>query len=44
MVNLKDPQANPEPVHVPMSLGEFIAGWTLTPEQTAQLRRLAAVF
>ena len=34
----------PQSVPVPTSLGEFIAGWTLSPEQTAQLRRLAAVF
>ena len=30
MVNVKDPTANPEPVPVPTSLDEFIAGWTLT--------------
>ena len=29
MVNAKDPTANPEPVPVPASLDEFIAGWTL---------------
>jgi hypothetical protein len=44
MANPKNPKANPEPVPVPTSLGDFIAGWTLSPEQTAQLRRLAAVF
>jgi hypothetical protein len=30
MVNVKDPTANPEPVPVPTSLEEFIAGWTST--------------
>ena len=30
MVNSKDLTANPEPVPVPTSLDEFIAGWTLT--------------
>lgn len=34
----------PKPVPVPTSLGEFIAGWILSPEPTAQLRRLAPVF
>jgi hypothetical protein len=29
MVNVKDRSANPEPVPVPTSLDEFIAGWTL---------------
>lgn len=44
MANAKDLTANPEPTPVPTSLGEFIAGWPLTPEQTAQLRGWAAVF
>ena len=44
MFNPKNPTANPDPVPVPTSLDEFIAGWTLSPEQTAQLRQLAAVF
>lgn len=30
MVHAKDSTANPEPVPVPTSLDEFIAGWTLT--------------
>ena len=30
MANPKDPAANPEPVPVPTSLDEFIAGWTTT--------------
>ena len=34
----------PESVPVPTSLGEFIAGWTLSSEQTTRLRQLAAVF
>jgi hypothetical protein len=34
----------PQSVPVPTSLEEFIAGWTLSPDQTAQLRRLAPVF
>jgi hypothetical protein len=28
MANAKDPTANPEPVAVPTSLDEFVAGWT----------------
>jgi hypothetical protein len=34
----------PQSVPIPTSLAEFIAGWTLSPEQTAQLRQLARVF
>lgn len=34
----------PQPVPVPTSLDEFVTGWTLSPEQTAQLKRLAPVF
>jgi hypothetical protein len=30
MANAKDPTANPEPVLIPTSLDEFIAGWTTT--------------
>ena len=30
MTNLKDSSANPEPVPIPTSLDEFIAGWTTT--------------
>ena len=30
MANAKDSTANPEPVPVPTSLDEFIAGWTTT--------------
>jgi hypothetical protein len=30
MANAKDPTANPEPVPVPASLDEFVAGWTMT--------------
>ena len=32
MANAKDLTANPEPVPVPTSLDEFIAGWTLTDD------------
>ena len=35
MVNAKDPTANPEPVPVPTSLDEFVAGWT-TPLDISQ--------
>ncbi len=38
MVNVKDPTANPEPVPVPMSLDEFIAGWTLTGDISEWIR------
>jgi hypothetical protein len=34
----------PGPVPVPTTLGQFLAGWKLTPEQTAELKRLAALF
>jgi len=43
--NMANPTGGPpQAVPIPTSLGEFIAGWTLSPEQTAQLRQLAAVF
>jgi len=42
--NMDSTGGPPQSVPVPTSLEEFIAGWTLSPEQTAQLRRLAAVF
>ena len=38
MVNAKDPTANPEPVPVPTSLDEFIAGWTLTRDISQWIR------
>ena len=44
MTNPNSPTATPEGVPVPTDLAEFIAGWALTPGQTALLRRLAAVF
>ena len=38
MTNVKDPTANPEPVPVPTSLDEFIAGWTLTLDISQWIR------
>ena len=38
MVNLKDRSANPEPVPVPTSLDQFIAGWTLTRDISEWIR------
>ena len=38
MANAKDPTANPEPVPVPTSLDEFIAGWTLTTDISQWIR------
>ena len=35
MANARDPTANPEPVPVPTSLDEFVAGWT-TPVDISQ--------
>jgi hypothetical protein len=43
MMNPKDANAGPEPVPVPKSLSEFVAGWALTAEQTLQLRQLAGI-
>ena len=42
MTNVKDPTANPEPVPVPTSLDEFIAGWTLTLDITDWIRAQTA--
>jgi hypothetical protein len=39
MVNVKDPTGNPEPVPVPASLDEFIAGWTLTVDISQWIRQ-----
>ena len=38
MGNVKDPTANPEPVAVPTSLDEFMAGWTLTVDISHWIR------
>jgi len=38
MANVKDPTANPDPVPVPTSLDEFIAGWTLTLDISQWIR------
>jgi hypothetical protein len=38
MTNVKDPTANPEPVPVPTSLDEFIAGWPLTVDISQWIR------
>ena len=38
MTNAKDRTANPEPVPVPTSLNEFIAGWTLTEDINEWIR------
>jgi hypothetical protein len=38
MANPKDPSANPEPVPVPTSLDEFIAGWTTTLDISEWIR------
>jgi hypothetical protein len=38
MANAKDLTANPEPVPVPASLDEFIAGWTLTDDISEWIR------
>jgi hypothetical protein len=38
MVNSKDRTANPEPVPIPTSLDEFIAGWTVKFDITGWIR------
>jgi len=38
MVNLKEPNANPEPVPIPTSLDEFVAGWTTTVDISEWIR------
>ena len=38
MVSATDPTANPEPVPVPTSLDQFIAGWTLTRDISEWIR------
>jgi hypothetical protein len=38
MANEKDPTANPEPVPVPTSLDEFVAGWTTTLDISQWIR------
>jgi len=39
MANVKDSTANPEPVPVPTSLDQFIAGWTLTSDISQWIRQ-----
>ena len=39
MANVRNPTANPEPVPVPTSLDEFIAGWTLTVDISQWIRK-----
>jgi len=42
MANVKDRTANPEPVPVPASLDEFIAGWTSTLDISQWIREQTA--
>ena len=34
----------PKPAPIPTTLGQFLAGWKLTAQQTTQLKRLAEIF
>ncbi len=42
MVNVKEPDANPEPVPVPTSLDQFVAGWTTTVDISEWVRAQTA--